>query len=77
MILSVRQLHKQSPSLRALTVSAGVAIFPAHGSSGKDLIQATDAALYQAKEEGRDRVVVAHSDKGHAFSQLKTVGSIQ
>ena len=59
LILSVRQLHKQSPSLRAITVSAGVAIFPDHGSSGKDLIQAADAALYQAKEKGRDRVVVA------------------
>ena len=77
LILSVRQLHKQSPSLRAITVSAGVAIFPAHGSSGKELIKAADAALYQAKEEGRDRVVVAHCDKGHDFSQLKIVGSLQ
>jgi diguanylate cyclase (GGDEF)-like protein/PAS domain S-box-containing protein len=57
--LSVRGLHKQSPSLRAITVSAGVALFPAHGASGRELIKAADAALYQAKEAGRDRVVVA------------------
>jgi diguanylate cyclase (GGDEF)-like protein len=57
--LSVRQLHKQSPSLRGITISAGVAIFPAHGSFGKEVINAADAALYQAKEEGRDRVVAA------------------
>ncbi|MFI5355099.1 MAG: diguanylate cyclase, partial [Desulfobaccales bacterium] len=60
--LSVRQIHKQSPSLRGITVSAGVAIFPAHGSSGKELIKAADAALYQAKEAGRDRVVVASAE---------------
>ena len=57
--LSVKQLHKNSPALKPITISAGVAIFPDHGGNGKDVIRAADAALYRAKEEGRDRVVVA------------------
>lgn len=39
-----------------LTLSAGVAAYPEHGSSGKDLVAAADAALYRAKREGGDRV---------------------
>ncbi len=46
-------------SLPNVTVSAGVALFPEHGTTGDILIEAADAALYQAKTEGRDRVVVA------------------
>jgi diguanylate cyclase (GGDEF)-like protein len=42
-----------------ITVSIGVAAFPLQGLSAKDLIAAADAALYRAKHEGRDRVVVA------------------
>ena len=56
---SVKMLHKNSPALKPITISAGVAIFPDHGGNGKDVIRAADAALYRAKEEGRDRVVVA------------------
>ena len=57
--LGVKQLHKNSPALKPITISAGVAIFPDHGGNGKDVIRAADAALYRAKEAGRDRVVVA------------------
>jgi diguanylate cyclase (GGDEF)-like protein/PAS domain S-box-containing protein len=59
--LTVKQLHKNSSSLKPISISAGVAIFPDHGGNGKDVIRAADAALYRAKEEGRDRVVVASS----------------
>jgi len=37
----------------------GVAAFPEHGMSPKDLMAAADAALYEAKRAGRDQVVVA------------------
>jgi len=57
--LSVKRLYKTSPALKPITISAGVAVFPDHGSFGKEVIRASDAALYRAKEEGRDRVVVA------------------
>jgi len=42
-----------------VTLSFGVAEFPAHGDVGETLIAIADAALYQAKREGRDRVVLA------------------
>jgi diguanylate cyclase (GGDEF)-like protein/PAS domain S-box-containing protein len=42
-----------------LTVSLGVATFPEHGKTAEMTIAAADAALYRAKKEGRDRVVVA------------------
>jgi diguanylate cyclase (GGDEF)-like protein len=42
-----------------LTVSIGVASYPTHGSSLSAIVEAADQALYRAKEQGRDRVVVA------------------
>ncbi|CAN5582515.1 hypothetical protein BH20ACT23_BH20ACT23_24740 [soil metagenome] len=42
-----------------LTVSIGVACYPLHGNGYQSLIEASDQALYRAKEEGRDRVRVA------------------
>jgi diguanylate cyclase (GGDEF)-like protein len=43
----------------AITLSFGVAEFPAHGDTAEALIAVADAALYQAKREGRDRVLIA------------------
>lgn len=42
-----------------VTASFGVANFPGNGKTQDALIRAVDAAMYQAKEAGRDRVVVA------------------
>ena len=39
-----------------VTVSVGAAAYPDHGLSAPELIAAADAALYRAKEGGRDRV---------------------
>jgi diguanylate cyclase (GGDEF)-like protein len=49
----------QGRSMGMLTVSIGVAVFPDHGVSPKELMAAADAALYEAKRRGRDQVVVA------------------
>jgi len=46
-------------SLSKLTISAGVAVYPDHGLDADTLAAAADAALYEAKRLGRDRVVIA------------------
>jgi diguanylate cyclase (GGDEF)-like protein len=55
------ELERGGQSLGRITVSLGVAEFPEHGTSAMALMRAADAALYRAKEGGRDRVVVAHA----------------
>lgn len=47
--------------LPGVTISVGVAVFPQHGVTINQLMQAADAALYQGKSQGRDRVVTATS----------------
>ncbi|MBE9515758.1 MAG: GGDEF domain-containing protein, partial [Proteobacteria bacterium] len=42
-----------------VTISAGVADYPEHGASEKDVIYSADKALYKAKRDGRNRVVCA------------------
>jgi diguanylate cyclase (GGDEF)-like protein/PAS domain S-box-containing protein len=42
-----------------ITLSMGVAAFPQHGANPADLLRAADAALYRAKQEGRDRIILA------------------
>jgi PleD family two-component response regulator len=37
----------------------GVASYPLHGHSSRDLTRAADAAMYQVKQEGGNRVRVA------------------
>jgi len=42
-----------------ITVSIGVAEFPTHGETPEALIRCADAAMYDAKEKGRNRVARA------------------
>jgi diguanylate cyclase (GGDEF)-like protein len=42
-----------------VSVSLGVGLYPDHGRTREELLAAADAALYEAKGAGRDRVVVA------------------
>jgi diguanylate cyclase (GGDEF)-like protein len=42
-----------------ITVSIGVAECPSHGDTPESLIEGADAALYEAKDGGRNRVVAA------------------
>jgi diguanylate cyclase (GGDEF)-like protein len=52
-------LHHRGQALGAVTISAGLAVFPGHGETAEELMRAADLALYRAKSEGRDRVLVA------------------
>ncbi|MBE9076360.1 PleD family two-component system response regulator [Romeria aff. gracilis LEGE 07310] len=52
--------HSQSSVSDRVTISLGVAsLIPSPGSSPKEIITAADQALYQAKEKGRNRSVIA------------------
>ena len=45
--------------LGTVSVSIGAAVFPEHGDSAAGLLHNADQALYRAKREGRNRVVLA------------------
>ncbi len=49
-----------------ISVSAGVAAAPAHGSTPQAVLLAADSALYAAKATGRNRVVLAWDGDGDA-----------
>lgn len=48
-------------SLGGFTFSAGVAVLGQHGSTFAELLAAADRALYEAKDAGRNRILIAAS----------------
>ncbi len=40
----------------SITISLGISVYPENGMDAKSMISAADAALYQAKQNGRDQV---------------------
>ncbi|MFZ4479216.1 MAG: diguanylate cyclase domain-containing protein [Rhodoferax sp.] len=62
---NIRQALNRDFSLggRQIKISSctGVALFPEHGSDETALLKSADAAMYHAKEEGRNRVQLAPS----------------
>ncbi|MEB3226693.1 MAG: diguanylate cyclase [Synechococcus sp.] len=50
------EITYQSSGLPPVTVSVGIAAYPNHGNS---LIEKADKALYEAKNQGRNQVVIA------------------
>lgn len=58
--LEVKQLkvHHLGKLLDNVSISLGVAAYPDHGFTAGTILKSADQALYQAKNDGRDRVVV-------------------
>ena len=52
--------------------SAGLASWPVHGDALDELMRVADAALYQAKREGRNRILLAGSARNSAPHQDAT-----
>jgi diguanylate cyclase (GGDEF)-like protein len=50
--------HRVGP----VTLSIGIAMLPDHGGSGQEVLRAADAALYRAKQAGRNRVVIGEQE---------------
>ena len=44
--------------LPQLTVSLGIAVYPEHGHTLEELLQASDKALYESKRAGRNRATI-------------------
>jgi len=54
----IRKAVETSPRLKNITISIGVASYPADGNVKEDLISKTDKALYEAKRSGKNRICV-------------------
>ncbi|ABR49303.1 diguanylate cyclase [Alkaliphilus metalliredigens QYMF] len=65
-----------------LKMSAGIAAFPKHGQNKEVLIERAFSALKQAKQEGKNRVVIAESEEMeqravyYMKSQLKSLNKL-
>jgi diguanylate cyclase (GGDEF)-like protein/PAS domain S-box-containing protein len=57
----IRHLNVQfeGKAFEMIKLSIGIAAFPEHGSTSAEILKAADIALYRAKHDGRNRVVVA------------------
>jgi diguanylate cyclase (GGDEF)-like protein len=50
------EIQYQGYLLKPMALSFGIATFPAHARSARELLRAADTALFRAKSEGRNRV---------------------
>jgi diguanylate cyclase (GGDEF)-like protein/PAS domain S-box-containing protein len=53
------RINHEHRELDPVTASIGIAVFNRHGETAVEVVKAADSALYQAKNQGRNRVVVA------------------
>jgi diguanylate cyclase (GGDEF)-like protein len=55
-------MQQNGRGLGPVTISLGVAIYPEHGSTIDDLSRVADLALYHAKQNGRNCIMVGKRD---------------
>ncbi len=71
--LDCRRLRPAGSSLEVrITASIGVAAFPADATGASELLERADAAMYHAKQNGRDGVAYVELDGG--FARLEPEG---
>jgi diguanylate cyclase (GGDEF)-like protein/PAS domain S-box-containing protein len=63
-------INHYGQSAYPISISLGVAVYPDHAHTGEGVLKAADAALYLAKSQGRNRVVVAQPYYDVAPSRL-------
>lgn len=59
LLLAGLLLRPSGKDVGSITISIGLSHFPGHGTSVEALLLAADKALYEAKNSGRNKVVVA------------------
>jgi diguanylate cyclase (GGDEF)-like protein/PAS domain S-box-containing protein len=59
----------------AITCSIGISIFPEHGADGEDLIKNADAAMFSAKEAGRNLVRFFNNEMNDQVAERLTLES--
>jgi diguanylate cyclase (GGDEF)-like protein len=57
-------LDHQGKPLTGVTASIGIAMFPDHAEDSESLMRMVDDLLYEAKNSGRDRVVISLGQQG-------------
>ena len=49
-----------------ITLSIGIASYPAHGTSAEEILDRADKAMYYAKETGKNKTIIFSDDMGKA-----------
>lgn len=71
----VEALNFEDPAVK-ITVSIGVALFPKHGNTEKELISKVDQALYAAKNSGRNKITLWKEELAPAENKADKLAGI-
>lgn len=64
------EIYYKGNLFKKLSLSIGLAFFPANGRSAEEVLQAADMALFEAKRTGRDKLIIATESQPQSESQF-------